>query len=117
MERTVLIVDDHAAFRAAARELLEADGFQVIGEAADGGQGVTMAATLRPAIVLLDVALPDTDGFAVAAILAATAHAPAVVLVSSREPGVYGRRVDDAPVRGFLPKGSLSGAAIRALLP
>lgn len=116
MERTVLIVDDHAEFRASARALLEADGYVVTGEAADGAAGVAMATTLRPAIVLLDIALPDTDGFAVADALAAGPHPPAVILVSSRERAVYGRRIDRAPVRGFVPKRSLSGAAIGGLL-
>jgi DNA-binding NarL/FixJ family response regulator len=116
MERTVLIVDDHAEFRASARALLEADGYVVAGEAADGAEGIAMAASLRPAIVLLDVALPDTDGFAVASELAAGTHPPAVILVSSRERAAYGRRIDRAPVRGFVPKRALSGAAIGALV-
>ena len=116
MSRTVLIVDDHAEFRASARALLEADGFVAAGEAVDGAQAVAMAAALRPAIVLLDIALPDIDGFAVAVRLADTDQPPDVILVSSRERAVYGRRIDRAPVRGFVPKRALSGAAIRALL-
>lgn len=116
MERTVLIVDDHAEFRASARALLEADGWTIAGEAADGADGLVQARALRPAVVLLDIALPDTDGFAVAEGLAGGAEPPAVILVSSRERAVYGRRIDRAPVRGFLPKRSLSGAAVEALL-
>ncbi len=116
MRRTVLIVDDHAEFRASARALLEADGFEVTGEAVDGAQAVVMAASLRPTVVLLDIALPDIDGFAVALRLAETEDPPAVILVSSRERVVYGQRIDRAPVRGFVPKRALSGAAIGALL-
>jgi DNA-binding NarL/FixJ family response regulator len=116
MQRTVLIVDDHAEFRAAARALLEADGYRVTGEASDGAQAVSLAAALHPDIVLLDIALPDTDGFAVAQALAASSDPPAVVLVSSREGSVYGRRLDRAPIRGFVPKRALSGAVIRGLL-
>jgi DNA-binding NarL/FixJ family response regulator len=116
MERTVLIVDDHAEFRASARALLEADGYVITGEAADGAEGLALARDLRPAIVLLDIALPDTDGFAVADRLAEAADPPAVILVSSRERAVYGRRIEQAPVRGFVPKRALSGAAIGALL-
>ena len=115
MEHTVLIVDDHAGFRASARALLEADGYVVAGEAADGAEAVAAVDALQPAIVLLDIALPGIDGFAVAALLAASAQPPAVILVSSRERSVYGRRIDAAPVRGFLPKRALSGAAIREL--
>jgi DNA-binding NarL/FixJ family response regulator len=116
MERTVLIVDDHPGFRASARALLEADGYVVAGEAADGAEAVAAAGALQPEIVLLDVALPDLDGFAVAVLLAALGRPPQVILVSSRERSVYGRRIDAAPVRGFLPKRALSGAAIRELV-
>lgn len=117
MEHTVLIVDDHAEFRASARALLEADGFMVVGEAADGAGAIAAAGMLHPTIVLLDIALPDTDGFAVADTLACHDAPPAVILTSSRERSAYGRRIDGSLVRGFVPKRALSGASIRALLP
>jgi DNA-binding NarL/FixJ family response regulator len=113
---TVLIVDDHADFRTAARALLEADGYDVIGEAADGDSGARLAQDLGPSLVLLDIGLPGIDGFAVAERLAAMADPPVVVLISSRERSSYGRRIDAAPVRGFLTKRQLSGAALAAML-
>ena len=58
MPRTVLIVDDHAGFRAYARRALELDGWEVVGEAADGASGVEAAGRLAPELVLLDVGLP-----------------------------------------------------------
>src|SRR5688572_8826307 len=61
----VLIVDDHDGFRAVARTLLESEGFDVVGEAADGVEAVRATERLTPALVLLDVHLPDEDGFAV----------------------------------------------------
>jgi DNA-binding NarL/FixJ family response regulator len=112
---TVLIVDDHAAFRASARALLEAEGFQVVGEAADGAGAVAAVAILRPAIVLLDIQLPDVDGFAVAQQLATAPGAPAVVLISSRDAATYGPRLQATPARGFIPKSGLSGEALAAL--
>ena len=112
---TVLIVDDHAAFRASARALLEAEGFQVVGEAADGAGAVAAVAILRPAIVLLDIQLPDVDGFAVAQQLASAPGAPAVVLISSRDAATYGPRLQATPARGFIPKSGLSGEALAAL--
>jgi DNA-binding NarL/FixJ family response regulator len=112
---TVLIVDDHAAFRASARALLEAEGFQVVGEAADGAGAVAAVAILRPAIVLLDIQLPDVDGFAVAQQLAAAPGAPAVVLISSRDAATYGPGLQATPARGFIPKSGLSGEALAAL--
>src|SRR5947207_10170571 len=89
--RTVPIVDDHGAFRSAARALLEASGFDVVGEAADGASALEVARELRPEIVLLDVQLPDLDGFAVAERLAVDAKPRAIVLTSSRGIGSFRR--------------------------
>ena len=112
VRQTVLIVDDHADFRAAARELLEADGYAVIGEAADGAGALHKVEELRPAIVLLDIQLPDGNGFDVAARLAAGPSPPVVVLISSRDAAAYGDRVAHANVRGFISKLRLSGASL-----
>ena len=111
----ILIVDDHEAFRTLARALLEDDGFDVIGEAADGRTAITETAALCPRIVLLDVHLPDMDGFAVSERLAALPTPPVVVLISSRPLGELRNRVRDSPVAGFIPKDELSGSAVTAL--
>ena len=110
--RTVLIVDDHAGFRGFARRLLEAGGFTVVGEANDGASALTAVQELRPELVLLDVVLPDTDGFAVAERLAENREGPVVVLTSSREAADFGDRVERSPVSGFIHKDELSGAAL-----
>ncbi len=113
---TVLIVDDHDGFRESARALLEAEGFAVVGDAADGAAAVAAVARLRPDVVLLDVQLPDVDGFAVAGRLAALHEPPRVVLISSRDAVAYGPRLAAAPVCGFLAKQELSGASLAALV-
>ena len=115
MRARVLIVDDHTSFRTFARRLLVAEGFDVVGEAADGASALSAAGALRPDVVLLDVQLPGDDGFAVAETLAAHPPAPAVVLVSSRSRTDYGHRGDDV-TRGFIAKAELSGAALRLVL-
>jgi CheY-like chemotaxis protein len=115
MRPTVLIVDDHAAFRASARALLQAEGFDIVGEATDGAEAVEAVAVLRPEIVLLDIQLPDLDGLALAEQLAAVPDAPAVVLISSRDAAAYGPRLQATPARGFIPKRGLSGEALAAL--
>jgi DNA-binding NarL/FixJ family response regulator len=114
--RTVLIVDDHEGFRATARALLEADGFDVVGEAADGESAMAEAERLQPELVLLDIQLPDFDGFEVAARLRETRNPPVIVLTSSRAESSYRRRLAQSPVRGFIAKSELSGEALSALV-
>jgi DNA-binding NarL/FixJ family response regulator len=117
VSRTVLIVDDHRLFRERARELLEAEGFDVVGEAADGQSAVEAAGRLRPDVVLLDIQLPGLDGFAAAKRIAAQENPPAVVLVSSRAAETYRRRLVTSPARGFIAKAELTGECLTALLP
>jgi DNA-binding NarL/FixJ family response regulator len=113
---TVLIVDDHADFRAFARTLLEAGGFEVVGEARDGASALSAARTLRPGLVLLDVQLPDVDGFAVCEQLAEDEVPPMVVLTSSRDASSYRRRLGGSSARGFIPKAELSAPALATFL-
>jgi DNA-binding NarL/FixJ family response regulator len=113
---TVLIVDDHEDFRTSARALLEAEGFEVVGEAADGTEALAAVAALRPNIVLLDIQLPGSDGFAVAEQLAMAPDSPTVVLISSRDAAAYGPRLVQTSARGFLSKRALSGKALAALV-
>jgi len=114
---SVLIVDDHPTFRASARRLLEAEGYVVVGEAGDGVGGLAAAGVLAPDLVLLDVALPDLDGFEVARRLTAAPGAPAVVLTSSRDWSEIGDLVARSGARGFVSKDDLSGAVLAALEP
>src|SRR4051794_5241486 len=104
MRTRVLIVDDHPSFRSAARLLLEHDGFDVIGEAADGAAGIAATSELHPDVVLLDVNLPDIDGFDVASRICLDQAAPKVVLTSSRDSREFGPLVSRSGARGFIPK-------------
>ena len=113
---TVLIVDDHDDFRRSAAALLNAEGFDVVGDVADGAAAAEAVERLQPDVVLLDVQLPDVDGFAVAERLAQSPDPPQVVLISSREAAAYGARVHNAHALGFLAKRELSGAALAALV-
>lgn len=112
---TVLVVDDHAGFRSRARLLLEAEGFDVVGEAADGTSAVSEAGRLQPDIVLLDVQLPDIDGFDVAARITGLDDAPAVLLTSSRDWSDCAGLIARSGAAGFVRKDQLSGAALGAL--
>jgi len=115
MARTVLIVDDHEGFRRVACALLEHEGFCVVGEAADGESAIAQARALRPAVVLLDVHLPDIDGFEVAARVLEGPDAPSIVLTSSRAATAYRRRAQGMDV-GFVAKAELSGQTLSAVL-
>jgi DNA-binding NarL/FixJ family response regulator len=114
--KRVLIVDDHEPFRAVARELLEGAGYVVSGEAADGEGALAAVADDAPDAVLLDVQLPDRDGFSVASALAAADRGLVVVLISSREAADYGHRIEACGARGFIPKSRLSAATFAALV-
>ena len=115
---TMVIVDDHPAFRAEARALLEREGFVVVGEAWDGRTAVDMIRSVDPDVVLLDIGLPDIDGFEVATQVASEEGdaRPHIVLVSSRDIDSYRSRVFPSSVAGCLPKEDVSGDAIRALI-
>jgi DNA-binding NarL/FixJ family response regulator len=112
----VLIVDDHPDFRAVARQLLETSGYLVTGEAAGAAEAIAAAAEQAPDVVLLDVGLPDGNGFDVAAALSREPGGPVVVLVSSRDAEDYGRRVERCGARGFLSKSLLSAATLAGVL-
>jgi DNA-binding NarL/FixJ family response regulator len=112
--RTILIVDDHASFRECARSLLEAEGFDVVGEAENGAAALRVAAEVQPDIVLLDVQLPDFDGFEVAERLRRLDHPPEVILTSSRDD--YGPLIPASAARAFVRKDELSGKALASAL-
>ncbi len=116
MDTTTLIVDDHAGFRTSARVLLELEGFRVVGEAEDGASAVIAAESLRPQFVLLDVQLPDSQGFDVAREILDRGLTKAVVLVSSRDASDYGESIRTCGALGFVPKDELSGDRLRSLL-
>jgi DNA-binding NarL/FixJ family response regulator len=111
---SIVIVDDHSGFRACARRLLESEGYEVIGEASDAASGLAAARALEPEMMLIDVCLPDLDGFELAERLKALDNPPAVILTSSRcaelEPLGNG-----GCACGVVPKDELSGEVLEAL--
>lgn len=107
----VLIVDDHAEFRGLARAMFEAAGFTV-DEARDAASAAIAVAEHRPDVVLLDVYLPDANGFDLAGSLTQPASGPAVVMTSSHDADDFGRRVSKSGARGFIAKSELTAARL-----
>ncbi len=116
MGRSVLIVDDNASFRAAVRAVLETGGYTVAGEAGSGAAAVTLAARVRPDVVLLDIGLPDIDGFTVCRDLRVAVPAAVIVLCSVRDADQYGEAIARSPASGFLPKSRLSAAELSRIV-
>jgi len=108
--RTVIVVDDHAAFRRQAVRLLEAAGFEVVGEAADGAGALALADQVHPDAAMLDVGLPDRSGFDVARALPTDLD---VLLVSSDADALM---LADEHERPFLRKDELTPAALAGAL-
>ena len=112
----MLIVDDNSAFRAAARQLLERAGFAVVAEAGDGVEGLRAAKEHTPDLAIVDVQLPDLDGFELAERLRAFDPAPEVILTSNLDWTDFGALVESSSALGFIPKAELSAPAIDAVL-
>jgi DNA-binding response OmpR family regulator len=114
--KTILIVDDHPSFLAAARFVLETEGFDVVAVATDGESAVRETVRFSPEIVLLDVSLPDMTGFDVAARLRAAGVSSTIVFTSSRDGSDYGLLIDESGGSGFIAKDELTGDALRLLV-
>jgi DNA-binding NarL/FixJ family response regulator len=116
MRPRIVIVDDDPAFLATVRVLLEAEGFDVAGEALSGLECVTTVAELDPDLVLVDVNLPDIDGFEVVERLADGGRTTPVVLTSIRSAADFGDLVEASRARGFITKAEISGEALAEFL-
>jgi CheY-like chemotaxis protein len=116
MRQRVLIVDDNSAFRAAARQLLERGGYAVVAEAAGGVEAIRAAKEHTPDLAIVDVQLPDLDGFEVAERLRALERAPEVILTSSLDGTDFGALIASSSALGFIPKAELSARSIETLL-
>lgn len=113
--QTVLVVDDHEGFRLRTRRLLERHRYRVL-EAANGADAIRRAERERPDIVLLDVHLPDMDGFEVAARLRAAGRAGAILLISTHPEADMAERLRTSVADGFIDKADLSASTIAAKL-
>ncbi len=112
----MLVVDDDAGFRDLATRILTGWGHTVVGEAASVAEALAQAAEFRPEMVLVDIGLPDGDGFALTELLVAMPWQVRVVLISSDTDRATLHAARRAGADSFLPKDELAGAAMRELI-
>ena len=111
-----LLVDDNAHFLAAARDLLEREGVEVVGVASTSAEALRLAAELRPDVALVDIDLGHESGLDLARHLAGDGQRPRVVLISAYSESDFADLIAGTPAAGFLPKAELSAARIQEVL-
>ena len=111
----VLIADDHEVVRIGVRTLLEAEGFKVVGEAADGRRAVELAASLKPDILVLDIVMPSLNGIEAARRIVKAPRAPEILIFSSRYSERLAREALEAGARGFVLKSDSGAHLVRAV--
>jgi AmiR/NasT family two-component response regulator len=99
----VLVAEDEALIRLDLREMLEEEGFDVVGEAADGEQAVSLAKELDPDLVICDIKMPKMDGIAAAALITEARIAPVVMLTAFSQRDLI-ERARDAGAMAYLVK-------------
>ena len=113
MARDVLIVDDDEAFSDLAARVVSGWGHVVVGQAGTVAGALARASELRPDIVLVDIGLPDGDGFSLTEKLIAMPWPMRVVLISSDSDSANVAAARRAGASGFVPKDELSGVELR----
>jgi DNA-binding NarL/FixJ family response regulator len=116
MARSVLVVDDDASFRELATRTLRSWGFAVVGEAGTVAEALARADELRPEAALVDIGLPDGDGFGIARHFAALPWTVRVVLISSDSDAANHGLAARVGAAGFVPKDELLGPSLRRLM-
>ena len=100
----VLIADDHALFRDGLRSLLIAQGHEVVGEARNGREAVTLARKLSPEMVLMDLSMPEVDGLAATKLISAEMPEIKVVILTASETDATLFEAIKAGAQGYLIK-------------
>ncbi|MET0695395.1 MAG: response regulator transcription factor [Propionibacteriaceae bacterium] len=116
MTRSILVVDDDAAVRGLIVRILRSGGDVVVGEAGSVADALARAEALRPDIALVDIGLPDGDGFALTRQLKTKSTGMRIVIFSSDADRTNAAAAERAGAVGFLPKDELSSSALQRLI-
>jgi CheY-like chemotaxis protein len=116
MTLTVLVVDDDDGFRKLVSRMLRSWGLTVLGEAGTSAEGLLRTTELRPDVVLVDVGLPDGDGFSLTNKIVGLPWQPRVVVISSDADRANAAAALDAGAVGFVAKEELPGTPARTLI-
>lgn len=100
----ILIADDHSLFRDSLRSLLEAQGYEVVGEARNGREAVELAKRLRPEIVLMDLSMPEMDGLAATRVISAEGLEVKVVVLTASDDDAHLFEAIKSGAQGYLLK-------------
>jgi DNA-binding NarL/FixJ family response regulator len=117
MAKRVLLVDDAAVFRQAAREVLEARGYEVVGEADSVRDAIETGRRLQPDAALVDLRLPDGSGLDVAAALTAERPDLTVVLITADSSAPSSEELGASGARGFVRKSELAATDFTQFWP
>jgi len=113
---TILLADDHTIVREGFRQMLELeDDMEVVGEAQDGRQAVVLAKKLRPAVVLMDIAMPLLNGLEAARQIVKDCPAIKILMLSAHSDDAYVAKATESGARGFLLKQTSSQDVCRAI--
>ena len=115
MKTTILVVDDHAMFREGVRQMLELNGFHVVGEAGDGREALAAVLELSPEIVIMDISMPNIDG--IAATRDIKAHSPdtKVIAMSIHGGKRFVEKMLQAGASGYILKDSAPEQLVEAV--
>ena len=111
----ILLVDDHVLVRQGLKSLLEREGFQVVGEASDGQEGLRLAESTKPDIVVMDISMPTINGLSAAREIQQKFPKTKTILLTQHDEKQYVTEAMEAGVKGYVLKNQAGSDLLQAL--
>ncbi len=113
---TVLLAEDHMVVREGFRKMLELEGdFEIVGEAQDGRKAIALVNKLRPAVVLMDIAMPLLNGLEAVRQIMKEVPATRIIMLSAHNDDAYVKKATESGAMGFLLKQTSAHDVCRAI--